>query len=394
MKLVERCQVEGSEPPIQLGHRVYRDAQGQEKTSKRWFAQYCLDGRHHYEPLKTSNKAAAIRKAHEIVQRLGRGEERKVQRRRELVDLVKDYLELQQNRGRAPKTMEKYKFVLDGLVAWWTEQSNQPASAFTEKDFWAFNQKMVKDELAAKTRADRLTIVKQLFKWAQRSGKLLVNPLVNASVPEAPATLQPCFTPEQVGVLIANANDHQKPIFAMMGYAGMRFGEVRDLRWTDVLLDQGKHGFIVVQRGGSGDTTKSKKVRRIPIHPELRTVLAGLPKSFERVFTAPASKEYPKGDQPLSERRLLVSLKRLCKRCGFAKPDQYKLHTFRHAFCSMCARNNVSYRYALEWMGHSSSDILDLYYTMYDSTAETAMGTILYPAPPQPPQKKPAQDAA
>ena len=73
-----------------------------------------------------------------------------------------------------------------------------------------------------------------------------------------------------------------------------------------------------------------------------------------------------------------MSLKRLCRRCGFADPDQYKLHTFRHAFASMCARNNISYKYALEWMGHKSSEILDLYYKMFDDVAEQAIRTITY----------------
>jgi integrase len=74
----------------------------------------------------------------------------------------------------------------------------------------------------------------------------------------------------------------------------------------------------------------------------------------------------------------------LCKKCKFDNPKQYKLHTFRHAFASMCARNNVSHKYALEWMGHSSSEILDLYYTMFDDVAEAAMKTIVYaPSPSQ-----------
>lgn len=49
----------------------------------------------------------------------------------------------------------------------------------------------------------------------------------------------------------------------------------------------------------------------------------------------------------------------------------------------MCARNNVSYKYALEWMGHRSSDILDLYYTMFDSDAHLAMATLVYPSQKQ-----------
>ena len=44
----------------------------------------------------------------------------------------------------------------------------------------------------------------------------------------------------------------------------------------------------------------------------------------------------------------------------------------------MCARGNASYKYALEWLGHRDSHILDLYYTMFDDTAEKAMASIDY----------------
>jgi len=80
--------------------------------------------------------------------------------------------------------------------------------------------------------------------------------------------------------------------------------------------------------------------------------------------------------------RLLKSLKRLCRRCGFENPDQYKLHTFRHAFASMLARNNISYKQALAWMGHSDSKILDRYITFFDPDAESAIASIEYRATP------------
>ena len=156
---------------------------------------------------------------------------------------------------------------------------------------------------------------------------------------------------------------------------------MRELRWTDLLLDEEGRGFIFVQRDGSGPTTKDRDPRRVPIHPELRTILDALPHSYDRVFTR-KSRYFPEGGGPICERRLLASLKCLCRGYGFANPKQYKLHTFRHAFASMCARNNVSYKYALEWMGHSSSEILDLYYTMFDDTAQTAIRTIRYEQKP------------
>ena len=163
-----------------------------------------------------------------------------------------------------------------------------------------------------------------------------------------------------------------------LGWLMDRFGELRDLPWEDVDLQSGAHGFITVRRGGSTGKTKNRKSRRIPVHAELRPVLAALPRKGELVFPAPATSLYPDGGGPLKERWLINNVKRLCRKCGFAKPDQYKIHTFRHAFASMLAREQVSHRYALEFMGHSSSEILDLYYTMYDDAAEQAIGKIAY----------------
>jgi integrase len=57
---------------------------------------------------------------------------------------------------------------------------------------------------------------------------------------------------------------------------------------------------------------------------------------------------------------------------------QYKLHTFRHFFASYCAQQNLSYKYVLEWMGHSSSAILDLYFTMNDRHAQAAMNSMSF----------------
>jgi integrase len=382
MKLIDRQAVEGTTPTIYIGHRPYPDKlTGKGKVSKTWYAEYCTDGRSHYEPLKTTNKNEAIRGAHKIVDRLETGQAKVPSRRRDIGEVVKAYLDMQTKRNRAPKTLEKYSFVLNELMKWVDAHGRRAAAAFSEHDFWDFYQKMNKDGLSEKTRHDRSIIIKQMFKWAAGAAARLIpgNPLAGVSLDDPAPTRQPCFTPEQVGSLLKQADNHHRPIYAVMAYAGLRFGEVRDLLWQDVLLEQGQHGFIVVQRGGSDGRTKSGRIRRIPIHPKLAQILKELPKRFDRVFTANPSAKYPDGGGPIDERRLLMSLKRLCRRCKFINPKQYKLHTFRHAFASMCARNNVSYKYALEWMGHKSSDILDLYYTMFDETAEAAIRTIDYP---------------
>ena len=83
-------------------------------------------------------------------------------------------------------------------------------------------------------------------------------------------------------------------------------------------------------------------------------------------------------EKPVSQKKLLAYLKCLCRQCGFTNPRQYKLHTFRHFFASYCAQQNLSYKYVLEWMGHSSSAILDMYFTMNDRASQVAMNSLSF----------------
>ncbi len=120
MKLADRANVEGTVPPMQIGKRVATAARGGAVGRKYWI-QYCIDGKHHYEPTGSTNKAVAIRRAHEIAQRLARGEQRRVAPKHTLADVVQKYLERQRDRGRARKTLTKYTQVLNDLVEWFEE---------------------------------------------------------------------------------------------------------------------------------------------------------------------------------------------------------------------------------------------------------------------------------
>ncbi len=75
----------------------------------------------------------------------------------------------------------------------------------------------------------------------------------------------------------------------------------------------------------------------------------------------------------MTERRLRKRLKKLCAICSFDESGQYKLHSFRHHFASLCANHNVAHRKGLAWLGHSSSQMLDLYYHLHDEDSQHAM---------------------
>jgi integrase len=244
---------------------------------------------------------------------------------------------------------------------------------------------MRKEGWTAKTVYDRSVIIKQLFKWGAKRKHIIENTLAGETVEEPQPTQQPCFTPEQVSVLLDTADPHESAIFTMMAYAGLRIGEVQQLRWSDLQLNADGTGSMTIRRGGSsGDKTKGKRFRVVPIHSELRIVLDKLPRQFDLIFTARPSRKHPQGGGMISERRLLLSLKRLCARCKFHNPNQYKLHTFRHAFASMMARTNTAYKHALTLMGHKNSRVFDMYHSMFNDDAQKAIATINYPRKEKP----------
>ena len=119
---------------------------------------------------------------------------------------------------------------------------------------------------------------------------------------------------------------------------------------------------IHVRRGGSNGTTKDKEDRFVPVHPTISNLFGHPKKRTGRIF-----------NNSITERRLLKRIKRLCKICEFDNPSQYKLHSFRHHFASMCANHGVAHRKVLAWLGHSSSEMLDLYYHLHDEDSQRAM---------------------
>ena len=110
--------------------------------------------------------------------------------------------------------------------------------------------------------------------------------------------------------------------------------------------------------------TKDKDDRFVPIHPKVEEQLNKLKQAKGLLLPS------------INERRLLGRVKILCTECGFENPRQYKPHTFRHHFASICANHGVAHRKALAWLGHSNSEMLDLYYHLHDEDSLQTMAEL------------------
>ena len=358
MKLVDRERVEGTK--VTVGHRVYYHG-GQRMVSSRYAAEYRdLDGRQICRKLVTTNRNQARRLALEIQQRLEKGTDLIVEARVSIADLADKYLDSLSARGVARSTEWKYRVDLEKLKTFCRESGVVHARGFLEENLYRFRRWLHDQGYAAKTVEGAVVLAKQIFKWAWRQRILPDYRLAAATFPKAKASPQPCFTSDQVDQLIQAGTAEEKAAFALMGYAGLRIGEVEQLRWEDIHFGGGKPAMIHVRRGGSDGSTKDKDDRFVPVHPKI-------------VLVMPATRKNGPVFCSVAERQLLARLKKLCDDCDFEEPRKYKLHSFRHHFASLCANHRVAYRKALAWLGHSSSEMLDLYYHLHDDDSQQAM---------------------
>jgi len=362
MKLEERERIDDT--TVTIGRRVYY-SDGKRKISRCYAAEYRdLDGKQICRNLGATNKSKARRIAIEIQQQIETGIERTSEINLLITDLVDKYLNAVKVKGVARKTELKYKTDSDKLKDYCSENKIRLTRHLNQNHLYGFRQWLQKKDYADKTVQGAIILTKQIFKWGWRHGLLKDYKFASVSFPKAKAGQQPCFTTDQVKTLIEEARGEERLAFAFMGYAGLRIGEVEQLQWEDISLKNRQFAMIHVRHGGSNGTTKDKEERFVPVPPKISELLGPVSKKTGLIF------------QTIKERTLLKRLKELCKICKFDNPRQYKLHSFRHHFASLCANHNVAHRKALAWMGHSSSQMLDLYYHLYDEDSQQTMAAL------------------
>lgn len=376
MKWVNSTEVPGTNPVVTIGKPV---SGKNGKPGRYYHARWTVARNPVSRTLRTGNKQEACRRVIEIQAREQRGEPDLFAKSISVEAGLDEFIEVCRNRGLGPKSLSKYDLVMRGVKESLGDRVKMPATQFGEREFWQYRKRMKDAGLKDKTMYDRLIVVKQAFNYMERVGLIPRTPLkaIKMSKPESDA--QPVFTPEQVAAILARATAYERPIYMFLSYTGCRYGEARDVLWSDIDFGRGASGFVLISKGGSAGRTKDKESRRIPIHAELRSVLDDVPRIGERVFYGIPTPQHPLGTKPISAPVLRRRVKEICAEAGFANHNQYKLHTFRHFFASMHARAGTSYKYALELMGHSDSRVLDLYYHMYDEDLEKSIEAIRIP---------------
>lgn len=232
---------------------------------------------------------------------------------------------------------------------------DRDARGITRADVSTYVAAKVRDDLSPKSVNNHLSVLRSLFDFACDTLALLtVNPL---------AGVEPLKVGDQ-GFDYLNAGDGERyltaaarrdpefyPLLATALRAGLRQGELCAMRWSDVKFDRDE---LIVARSCFREQegpTKGNRVRRVPMSPDLRAVLA----AHRPADARPADLVFPhrdgghlNGDMiKHPHRRASVAIDR----------PALRFHDLRHSFASQLVQGGAPLNAVQQLLGHADLKI-------------------------------------
>lgn len=289
---------------------------------------------------------------------------------RELTQKILEYTQRAQTGDKFIKVAEDWYNEATPDLAYQSLKSYKPAykdaidefgdeliKQITAKDVSAYLRRLAKRGLSAKTIAQRRLVLNLIFKHAQSTGGVEVNPCTSAVMPKDLPKQQRHAATSNDEEIIKNTSDIWLfPFFALM--TGMRKGEILALQWRDI--DFGNDLISVTKSVyHEGDRPKIKKpktdesIRYVPLLAPLKEKLLQTNQRPEQqyIFTYD-------GITPLSNRRFTTMMKKYQEETGVT----CTAHELRHSFATIAIENGIDAKIVQSILGHKQlSTTMDIY---------------------------------
>jgi integrase len=180
------------------------------------------------------------------------------------------------------KTASDYQGVIEGEDYLLDEFGRDtPIDSISSDDIDAYKEGLIEEgKLSSRTIVRHLTVLNGIFKRAKRKWGLAENP-ASADMVERPKVVYTgefdTFTRDEVELVATHADNRQDAaIFRTAAYTGLRQGELLGLRWEAVDFVAGLVHVRSNFTGGKEKVPKGKRVRSVPMMPDVVTTLATL----------------------------------------------------------------------------------------------------------------------
>ena len=310
-----------------------------------------------------------------------------------LADLAPQYLDFARHTQRIkPSTLREYGrlLVLPGprtrlggehVARIMREFGSRPMAKITSADVERFLRQLDRDAVAARNVNMHRQVLANVFEYATRPDALALpaNPVRSVEKRREDYSKPPAtFTAEEV-LAIARAaregrhrpasavgvetgaeqrlmNEQDAALYVVAGFAGLRQGELRALRWKNVRFADRTLIVVAAMSAGVDTTTKSGKWRAVPMARDAFIALDGL--SQRESFTGEDDYVFCGATgEPLDESALRKRYRRAREAAGAPK---LPFHHLRHTFATLAIRG-LDPATVQSLMGHSNITTTERY---------------------------------
>ncbi|MBA4020181.1 MAG: hypothetical protein C0483_23720 [Pirellula sp.] len=286
--------------------------------------------------------------------------------------------------GVAPATKKRYRTTFNGFVPWAVKEGLNYFDQVNKHVLNRFAAHLESRGRTSKTIMNELTTLVQCVRWLIEEGSLPNGEPITLKLRKFESQRSYCYIPQEVAAMVAHCRADARlgwlgDVVVGLACSGMRIAELTGLKWSDV--DLGNGWITLTDETGyeagvePRRTLKSGRSRSVPIDAELRSVLERLPRKASQVFLGPTQRAL----KPDFVRRKFVRhvIKPLAPKFPGTPGKQSfvngRLHSFRHAFVSRCAAQNVAVLVVMEWVGHAESPMVRHYFHLHDEESRRQM---------------------
>ncbi len=295
--------------------------------------------------------------------------------------------------GASKATIKRYGAVRDKHIKFCQKHGIETWQAFDEHALRQYGNWLAKQS-ADRTVYLELTLLKSITGWMVNQKLLPASAKLVLPLKKPQGTDTYCYSSAQVMAMVDHCRRQPKldwlaNVIMALAYTGMRINELAGLRWTDIDLTPNRESVRIAderssrrkRQAGTARTTKGRRTRMLPIHPELLRELTGLQRQADGLVFHGAMGGRVRSRNVLEQfiRHVIEPLK-----ANFITPageigfEHGRLHSFRHFFCSQCFLGGASEGEIKEWLGHADSKMVQHYRHLSSEDARRKMSQIVF----------------
>ena len=238
-------------------------------------------------------------------------------------------------------------------------------------------------EASNSTKRSRYRHVRAFFSWAVQQGLVDESPMDDVKKPRKEKKTKAFLRPEDVERILRAIDAHRKMREGEPGHTpedewmkemirvavgtGLRRGELLNLRWGDIDLEAGR----LVVRNRDGFTSKSGNERTVPLAGDALGTLRKMHEERSPLVNEPVfmdgNDDVPKPD------RVSKRFKFYVRKAKIKNREDLSFHSCRHTTGSWLSMQGVPLRVISEILGHSSTQVTEMYSHLSPDVMDRAM---------------------